>query len=636
VKVRKATQSARAAFINAMHDFDWTAFLSPFDSVDDVTDMFHKCVLHFYDSFFPHRTIRIRSQEPPWMKISLKLLINERDQAFANKQHTKFLRLREKVYSQTKHLKSVYLRHAISSGDIRKLWNAVSTLCKRHKNSSSSCPFSPGDFNEYFSSNFQSCETVLSSHSLDQLPRQSLCVSIAQVESLLRHVKLTSPGPDGVPAWVFRECSVVFAPVISALFNRIFRDGYVHSSLKVADICPIPKCTMPSQVSDFRPISKLPIVAKIFEKIVCSNFLLPCIRDKVSANQFAYIPGPGKGTVMALTSIYLHILRFLDSQSGCVRVALVDLSKAFDRLTHKSIIEACCDFRLSRDLVALLVSYLSDRFQRVTVGGLSSSFSRMTSGVPQGSIIGPILFSLVVNSLSPVCKNSKFLKYADDLTVLHFLRDDSDDDLQTEINNIVSWTDDHNLSINVSKSVVMDICTKKSLSCKSVFLMSSPLVSVSTCKILGCIFSNDMKWNAFVDFIVKKASKRLYLIISLKRSDCPDELLFRAYCAFIRPILLYAFPAVCNMPSYLSGKVCKLENRVLRIIKSDTNFPCFYSVADKMCLKLIQQISELSDHPLRSFFVCRHDVPVLRRTRSLGMPKVKTKRFASSLVKYCK
>ena len=99
---------------------------------------------------------------------------------------------------------------------------------------------------------------------------------------------------------------------------------------------------------------------------------------------------------------------------------------------------------------------------------------------------------------------------------------------------------------------------------------------------------------------------------------------------------MHAFPAVCNMPSYLSGKLCKLENRVLRIIKSDTNFPCFYSVADKMCLKLIQQISELSDHPLRSFFVCRHDVPVLRRTRSLGMPKVKTKRFASSLVKYCK
>ena len=95
-----------------------------------------------------------------------------------------------------------------------------------------------------------------------------------------------------------------------------------------------------------------------------------------------------------------------------------------------------------------------------------------------------------------------------------------------------------------------------------------------------------MKWNAFVDFIVKKASRRMYLITSLKRSDCPDELLFRAYCAFIRPILLYAYPAVCNMSSYLSRKLVRVENRVLRIIDSETKFPCLLSVADKMCYKL--------------------------------------------------
>ena len=190
-------------------------------------------------------------------------------------------------------------------------------------------------------------------------------------------------------------------------------------------------------------------------------------------------------------------------------------------------------------------------------------------------------------------------------------------------------------SPTVTKSVVMDICTKKSMSGKSVFLMNSPLVSVSTCKILGCIFSSDLKWNAFVDFLVKKASKRLYLIISLKRSDCPDDLLFRAYCAFIRPVLLYAFPAVCNMPTYLSRKLLKIENRVLRIIKSEINFPCLFSVADKMCLKLINQILLFNEHPLRSFFVNRHNVPCLRNVRSILKPKAKTKRFSSSLVRYC-
>ena len=438
---------------------------------------------------------------------------------------------------------------------------------------------------------------------------------------MLRHVKQSSPGPDDIPPWVFRECSLAFAPAITSLFNRMLNDGHVPPCLKIADICPIPKCTTPSQVSDFRPISKLLTLSKIFEKIVCSNFLIPCISNKIKGNQYAYIPGPGKGTVTALTSIYLHILRFLDSQSGCVRVALVDLSKAFDRLTHKSIIDACCDFRLSRNVVALIVSYLSDRFQRVKIGGLFSPYVRMTSGVPQGSTLGPILFSLVIESLSPVCKNSMFFKYADDLTVLHFLRDDSDDDLQTEINNIVKWTNDRNLSINVSKSVVMDICTKKSLSCKPIFLTNSTVVRATSCKILGCILSQDLKWNGFVDFLVKKASRRLYLIISLKRSDRPDDLLFRAYCAFIRPILLYAYPAVCNMPSYLSRKLLRVEKRVLRIINSEIEFPCLFSVADKMCYKLIDEVLRSTKHPLRSFFLRRQDVPFLRNVRQLRNPK---------------
>ena len=92
------------------------------------------------------------------------------------------------------------------------------------------------------------------------------------------------------------------------------------------------------------------------------------------------------------------------------------------------------------------------------------------------------------------------------------------------------------------------------------------LSSVSHVKILGCYFSDDLKWNAFVDSIVKRASKRIYLLLCLKRSNCSPDLLFRAYCVYIRPILLYAFPAVCNLSDYLKRKLGRVEKRVLRII----------------------------------------------------------------------
>ena len=120
-----------------------------------------------------------------------------------------------------------------------------------------------------------------------------------------------------------------------------------------------------------------------------------------------------------------------------MRVATVDLSKAFDSLSHKSVIEACVSFKLAKECVKWIASYLSDRCQRVFLKGDASSFSPITCGVPQGSVIGPLLFSLVMDSLNPLCKNSRYFKYADDLTVLHFMRSSCDDDMQAEITHIL-------------------------------------------------------------------------------------------------------------------------------------------------------------------------------------------------------
>ena len=149
---------------------------------------------------------------------------------------------------------------------------------------------------------------------------------------------------------------------MTSLLNRIFDEGCVPNCLKVADVCHIPKCSNPSQISDFRPISKLPAQSKILEKILCKKFLTPCIRYKVDQNQFAYIPGSGKGTVTALTSISLNVLRHLDHSSGGVMFAAVDFSKAFDRVTLTSILDACHRFKVPKQIVQLISSYLDNRF----------------------------------------------------------------------------------------------------------------------------------------------------------------------------------------------------------------------------------------------------------------------------------
>ena len=171
----------------------------------------------------------------------------------------------------------------------------------------------------------------------------------------------------------------------------------------------------------------------------------------VSDNQFAYVPLPGRGTTSALSLINNYILRFLDEGSGAVRVLSVDFSKAFDTLPHRTIIDSAIHFSLPRQAVEWIYSFLCDRRQRVNFQDSVSDWCSCVSGVPQGSIIGPLLFCLAIDSLSSVCANSAMIKYADDVTVLHFVRREEDDDLQCEMDNISAWSRSAGLSLNPTK-----------------------------------------------------------------------------------------------------------------------------------------------------------------------------------------
>ena len=115
----------------------------------------------------------------------------------------------------------------------------------------------------------------------------------------------------------------------------------------------------------------------------------------------------------------------------------VDFAKAFEKIAHGRILNACKDFNFPPLLYEWIKSFLSDRMQRVTIGGRSSSWTPCTSGVSQGSVIGPILFSLAINDLVPLLQNTSVIKYADDVTFLHFVRTRRDDGLQEEWNNLL-------------------------------------------------------------------------------------------------------------------------------------------------------------------------------------------------------
>lgn len=325
-------------------------------------------------------------------------------------------------------------------------------------------------------------------------------------------------------------------------------------------------------------------------------------------------------------------MSFLDT-SGAVRILSIDFSKAFDKVLHSSILDSAVKFGIPSDVVAWIGSFLCDRFQCVRVNDTCSTWSNVSSGVPQGSVLGPILFCMVIDDFTCVCPNSFTVKYADDISILHFVRKSSEDNLQLEWNNAIDWSRKNHLPLNILKSCVMDIVTKKSISLNRVMYGTEPLKNVSKVSILGVCFSSDLKWNLHIDSIVKKASKRWYLIYNLVRAGSPPDLLIRAYFAYIRSLLLYCFPVFCNSPNYLLLKLSRVERRFIRITQV-TPTQCFLAAAEAMCVRLFKSIDFNPSHPLRAMFSERA-IP-LRNNFTLKPPFARTKRYSTSFIKFAR
>ena len=487
--------------------------------------------------------------------------------------------------------------------------------------------------NAYFCSNFQTDVDSLCVSDAE-LPSIPLSLSCDEVCMMLRRLKNKSPGPDCLPAWVLRDLADVLSSPITHLFNWSLRVGYVPESFKCANVTPIAKCSVPSQPSDFRPISLLPILSKVLEKFEAKKWIIPCIPSSAHSSQYAYIPGTGRGTTTALTHLQHKVLQFLDSSSGSVRILSIDFAKAFDKILHSGVLDAACRFRLPKEAVLWIGSFLSGRLQRVCINGKCSPWRNVTSGVPQGSVIGPLLFCMFVDDLQATCDNSFTIKYADDITILHFIRCSSDDQLQREYDNAFRWSTTRRLPINESKCCVLDIITKKSLVNTPVRGPGNRLLPhVSSISLLGLTITNDMKWNSHIEEVLSKARRRLYILRNLRRSGCPSSHILEVYNSVIRSTLLYAYPAFCNLPQFLREKLLTFERRVFRIV-GDTNAADVIETGEEMCRRLFKNVSCMSDHPLRQCF--SHRSTVTRASMQLRPPRAKTKRLSHSFIRFAR
>jgi len=244
-------------------------------------------------------------------------------------------------------------------------------------------------------------------------------IEVAEVETKLSNINIyKAPGPNHLPSWILRDFTPLIAEPLAAIFNTSIRQGKVPDIWKSAVVIPAPKIHPPRSISsDFRPISLLSVLAKVLESFV-ANWLHDLLDPVLDPNQFGCLKG--RSTAHALISVLHHWSQTLDKR-GSVRALFVDFSKAFDRVNHNVIVSKVIDRGVPHCLIRWICSYLNDRRQSVCVDGQYSNWLSLTGGMPQGSLIGPLTFILLIDDLRPQCLTHK---YVDDTTLTELYRAD--------------------------------------------------------------------------------------------------------------------------------------------------------------------------------------------------------------------
>ena len=370
-------------------------------------------------------------------------------------------------------------------------------------------------FNEYFHSTYTpSSDFLPSAESKDfsYVPRISAIeLSVEEVQKTLQNLDPSKAhGPNGIPSRLLVECASQLSSSIHYLFNKSLALSQIPVEWKLANIVPLHKNGKKDHVENDRPISLLSIISKVLERCVF-NHISNHIQSHIHSAQYGF--ANVKSCTSQLLSVLNTIGKNLDKglQSD---VVLMDISKAFDTVDHSKLLQKLRDFGFSGLVLMWFRNYLSDRSKRVTVNGVTSTSMPITSGVPQGSILGPFLFSVYINDLPSYISTSTGMGlFADDVKCYRCIRTSEDGQaLQEDILGLYKWSNDNNPSFNIPKCKVLSISRKVAPFTFPYNLNRHQQIRSNVESDLGITLHSKLLWNDQVNKVRSKANKLLRLI----------------------------------------------------------------------------------------------------------------------------
>ena len=304
----------------------------------------------------------------------------------------------------------------------------------------------------------------------------------------------------------------------TTIFNSSLSLSVFPKAWKLSTIVPLPKVPHPTSASDLRPVALTPLPGKLMEKLICRRLQEWLSENEIlSAAQYGF--RKKKSTVSAITSFLDAIYKNINNKND-PWIIYLDLKKAFDTISHEKMIEKLCGLGLDGATLDWFRSYLIDRWQCVKLNNMISNILPITYGVPQGSILGPILFSIYINEIAKIV-NCGIVLYANDTVIFHHDRNI----LQNNLRLITDWCNDNLLTINVKKSHWMHtkLCSKTDEHIpqddNKFMVRNSRLTEVDTYKYLGLFIDNSLNFQLHHKKVVSQIQLKLNQFRKIYKSE---------------------------------------------------------------------------------------------------------------------
>ena len=526
----------------------------------------HKAMLDFLTDFenlissiFPFKTIisKPEKSKAPWISRSILQCIRKKYRIYKKYKlgmlpYSSFKSYRNLLNKLLKLAKRNYYHQKVHScyNNMKQLWSVINKL-RNPMSKSAKLSIKIDDevtedekiltnqFNDYFLSlphTLQDRITHTENESLYNIPIHQTSfnffpVNPVELKNLIKKTPDKNFHTSPTPPRLIKLVAPQIAEILSRLFNHCISRSIFPDILKVAKVLPLPKKGDSKNIANHRPISILSPFTKLFEKVIFDRLNSFFINNSLfSDQQFGFIKG--KGTQDAIVNFLFDVNKAINEKKYTLAVFL-DFSKAFDLVVHNILLAKLERYGIRGITLAFFKSYLHNRKQYVSVNGFDSEIKDITTGVPQGSSLGPLFYLIYSNDITSIFQSAKPSLYADD-TILYKSSDNIDDlqhTLNNELTHIFNWSNENKLLLNSEKTKCMLFTTSAHPQFK-LTLNSSEIEKVKEFKFLGLWLQDNLKFKKHVSELCKAISRANGTIYSLKNT-VPFSVLKNLYYAFV-------------------------------------------------------------------------------------------------------